>query len=90
MMHTVIAIFGVVVYIIFAIALLSTLVGLVWVIFPLEDKAYIGQMLIYQNTPMGGRTTGLCILGFGLISLLLGFLLDGWHVKLAKNYGSRT
>ena len=89
-MHTAVAILGVIVYIIFAIALLSVLVGLVWTIFPLEDRAYIGQMLIYSNTPLGGRITGLFILGFGLISLLLGFLLDGWQAKLAKNFGART
>ena len=88
-MHTAVAILGVVVYIVFAVALLSVLVGLIWTIFPLEDKAYIGQVLIYSNTPLGGRVTGLFILGFGVISLLLGFFLDEWHDKLAKNFGAR-
>jgi len=87
-MHTVVVILGVFVSIVLVVAILSIVVGLVWAIFPLKDKLYMGLVDIYY-TPLGGRTTGLSILGFGLGSLILGLLLDKAHVRLAKGFGAR-
>ena len=89
-MHTMVVILGVIVYTILALGLICIIVGVVWTISPLEDKAYIGSMLIYLSNPLGGRTTGLVILGVGVISLILGFLLDEEHNKLIRKFGART
>ena len=90
-MHTLIVVFEVAVNIVLVLAILSIIVGVVWVIFPLKDKMYAGSVFIYQYyTPLGGRTTGLVILGSGLTGLILGFILDRECVKLAERFGSRT
>lgn len=89
--HTIVVIFGVIVNIVLVLALLSIIVGLVWVISPLKDKVYIGSVHIYRySTPLGGRTTGLTILGFGFTGLILGLLLDKGYVRLTKGFGART
>ena len=88
-MHTIVAILGVIVNVVLVLALLSIVVGLVWVVFPLKDKVFVGSY-VYEHTPLGGRTTGLSILGFGLICLILGFLLDKAQVSLSKEFGART
>jgi hypothetical protein len=89
-MHTVVVVFGVIVNIVLVLALLSIVIGLVWVISPLRDKVYMGSVYIYRYyTPLGGRTTGLSILVSGFIGLIVGFLLDKWHVRLIKGFGAR-
>ena len=90
-MHTAIVILGVVVNIVLVLALLSIVVGLVWVVSPLKDKIYMGSVYIYQySTPLGGRTTGLSILCFGFAGLILGLLLDRGYARLRKGFGART
>ena len=90
-MHTAVVILGVVVNVVLVLGLLSIAVGLVWVISPLKDKVYMGSVFIYNYyTPLGGRGTGLVILGLGLTSLALGFLLDKWHARLIKDFGARS
>lgn len=89
-MHTVVVIFGVIVSIVLVVALLSIIVGLIWAVFPLKDKVYMGSVYIYQYyTPLGGRSTGLSILALGLGGLIVGLLLDKAHVGLAKRFGAR-
>lgn len=88
--HTTVVIFGVIVNLILVLALLSVVVGLVWVISPLKDKMYIGSVYVYRYyAPLGGRITGLCILGSGLAGLILGFVLDRVHLGLAERFGAR-
>lgn len=88
-MHTLVVMFGVVVNIILITAVLSIVVGMVWVISPLKDKeVYMGSVFVY--TPLGGRITGLIILGSGVAGLVLGFLLDRVQFKLVQRYGART
>ena len=90
-MHTAVVVLGVIVNVILVLALLSIAVGLVWVASPLKDKAYMGSTYVYQYyTPLGGRGTGLVILGLGLTGLTLGFLLDKWHARLIKDFGARS
>jgi len=90
-MHTVAVILGVIANIFFALAIISIVVGLVWVMFPLKDKHYLGSVEVYQYYyPLGGRMTGLCILAIGIASLALGFLLDRVHFRLISKFGSRT
>ncbi len=87
--HTAVAILGVVADIILALALMSIVVGLVWVAFPLKDIIYsMGTEYVY--TPLGGRTTGLMILSFGFVGLILGLLLDRSHAGLTRKFGART
>lgn len=89
-MHSLVVIFGVIVNIVLVLALLSIVVGLVWVVSPLKDKVYMGSVYIYRYcTPLGGRTTGLTILGFGFTGLILALLLDRGHVRLTKGFGAR-
>jgi len=89
-MHTLTAIFGVIAEIILILAVLSIIVGVVWIISPLKDKMYMGSLDIYQYyTPMGGRLTGLIILGSGVAGLILGLLLDEVHIRIAKRFGAR-
>ena len=90
-MHTLAVIFGIVANILMALAVLCIIVGLVWTAFPLKNKVYtgVGQMERY-SMPMGGRETGLIILGTGIIGLTMGFLLDRAQVRLIKKFGART
>jgi len=93
-MHTAVVMFGVIVYIIFALALISIITGAVWIAFPLKDKVYVGSiglMEIYREyTPLGGRVTGIYISGLGIIGLALGFILDEIHTRLIRKFGART
>jgi hypothetical protein len=90
-MHTAVVLFGVIVDIVLVLAILSIIVGVVWIISPLKDKMYMGTVYTYRYyTPLGGRETGLFILGLGVTGLILGFLLDKEHVRLTKRFGSRT
>lgn len=89
-MHTIIVIFGVTVEVFLALALVSVIVGLVWIAFPLKNEIYTSTgQLYWYSTPLGGRETGLIILGSGLIGLTIGFLLDKTHVRLTKKFGAR-
>ena len=89
-MHTAIAILGVVVNIILVLAIISVIVGVIWIVSPLKDKMYMGSVFTYRYyTPLGGRGTGAVIVGIGIIGLVLGFLLDEEHAKLARKFGSR-
>jgi len=90
-MHTVAVILGVIVNIFFALAIISIVVGLVWVMFPLKDKHYLGSVDVYRYYyPLGGRMTGLCILCVGIISMALGLLLDRVHSRMISKFGYRT
>jgi len=90
-MHTAIVIFGVIANIILALAVVAIIVGLVWIISPLRDRIYIDvRYLYYESTPMGGRETGLVILGFGFACLASGLLMDEGHSRLIRKYGART
>ncbi len=90
-MNTLVAILGVVVNIIFALAIISIIVGLVWIMFPLKDKHYLGSVDVYvYYNPLGGRMTGLIILCVGIISLILGIYLDRVQFRLSRKFGSRT
>ncbi len=90
-MHTIVAVFGFIIKIVLVLSILSIIVGLVWVISPLKDKVYTGSVHIYQYyMPLGGRTTGLAMLGIGVIGLILGLMLDEYHTKLTKEFGART
>lgn len=89
-MHTLVAIFGVTAIVILAIGLLSIIAGIVWVIFPLTDKIYITENIYIYSAPLGGRRTGLFILGTGIASLTVGFLLDKEYDRLSRKFGSRT
>ncbi|MDQ1316877.1 MAG: hypothetical protein QG588_526 [Candidatus Poribacteria bacterium] len=89
-MNTLVAILGVIVNIIFALAIIAIIVGLVWVIFPLKDKHYFGSVDVFQYYyPLGGRMTGLSILGVGIFFMILGLYLDKVHFKLSRKFGSR-
>jgi hypothetical protein len=89
-MHTAIVIFGVVANIILVLGLISMIVGVIWIVSPLKDKVYMGSVFIYRYyNPLGGRGTGVVILGIGLVCLGLGYLLDEEHAKLARKFGSR-
>ena len=89
-MHSAVVALGIVAYTLLALAVLSIVVGIVWTAFPLKNKIYtgIGEMYRY-STPMGGRKTGLIILGSGLAGLILGLFLDRTHTRLARKYGAR-
>ena len=90
-MHSVVTVFGVIINIVLVLALVSMMVGLVWIVSPLKDKEYMGSVYIYRyHTPLGGRATGLGILGLGVGGLILGLLLDEWQVRLARRFGART
>ena len=90
-MHTLVVVLQVIANIILVLALISIIVGVVWTISPLKDKMYMGSLYVYKYyTPLGGRGTGLSILGIGLAGLVAGFLLDEWHSKLRKKFGGRT
>lgn len=88
-MHTFAVVFGVIVNVLFALALISIIVGVVWIFFPLTNRVYITDFLYEDLRPMGGRITGLIMLIFGLISMVCGFLMDDYHSKLMKRYGAR-
>lgn len=89
-MNTLVAILGVIVNIIFALAIISIIVGLVWVIFPLKDKHYFGSVDVFQYYyPLGGRMTGFIILGAGIILFTIGLFLDKIHFRLSRKFGAR-
>ncbi|MBD3181553.1 hypothetical protein GF312_04620 [Candidatus Poribacteria bacterium] len=89
-MHTLISIFGVVIIVILVLAVISIITGLVWIIFPLENKIALAPGLYKVTTPLGGRETGVIILSAGIFSLILGIALDRIHTGLIKKYGVRT
>jgi len=89
-MNTLVVILGVIVNFIFALAIISIVIGLVWVIFPLKDKHYMGSVEVYKYYyPLGGHLTGLAILGLGVVCLILGLFLDRIHFRLSRKFGSR-
>jgi hypothetical protein len=89
-MNTLVVILGVIVNIIFALAIIAIIVGLVWVMFPLKDKHYLGSLDVYREYyPLGGRMTGLSILGVGIFFMFLGLYLDRVQFKLSRKFGSR-
>lgn len=89
-MHTLAVILGVIANIFFALAIISIVVGLVWVMFPLKDKHYLGSVDVFRYYyPLGGRLTGVCILGIGIVSLILGFLIERVHFRLMSKFGAR-
>ena len=88
-MHTMAAVLGVFVNILLVVAILSIIVGLVWTIFPLKDRIYLTANIYRDYTPLGGRGTGLVILGCGFAGLILGFALDEAHIKLTRKFGAR-
>lgn len=88
-MHAVFAILEAIANIISVLAIIAIVVGLVWIMFPPKDKHYLGSVGVYvYYNPLGGHLTGLCILGVGIISLILGLLLDRVHSKLIIKYGA--
>jgi hypothetical protein len=90
-MNTLVVILGVIVNIIFALAIIAIVVGLVWAIFPLKDKHYLGSLEVYQEYyPLGGHLTGLSILGIGILFMVLGFYLDRLHSNLSRKFGARN
>jgi hypothetical protein len=89
-MHTLVTIFGVIANIIMALAVLSIIIGLVWCIYPLKDKMYMGSVDVYvYYNPMGGRITGLWILGFGIVGFAVGYSCDRISTALSRKFGSR-
>lgn len=85
-MHTLVTVFGVVVSIVLITAIISMIVGLIWVIYPLKNRLYMDR----YTTPLGGRETGAIILGAGLAGLILGLALDRVQTKMARQFGSRA
>ncbi len=85
-MHTLVTIFGVVVSIILVTAIVSMIVGVIWVIYPLKNRLNMDR----YTTPLGGRETGVIILGAGLAGLILGYFLDRIQSKMARRFGSRV
>ena len=85
-MHTLVTVFGVVVSIVLITAIISMIVGLIWVIYPLKNRLYMDR----YTTPLGGRETGAVILGAGLAGLILGLALDRVQAKMARQFGSRS
>jgi len=89
-MNTLVVILGVIVNIIFALAIIAIIVGLVWIMFPLKDKHYLGSLDVYREYyPLGGRMTGFSILGVGIFFMALGLYLDKVQFKLSRKFGSR-
>ena len=84
-MHTLVTIFGVVVSIILVTAIVSMIVGVIWIIYPLKNRLDMDR----YTTPLGGRETGAIILVAGIAGLIIGFALDRIQSRLAKQYGSR-
>ncbi len=84
-MHTLVTVFGVVVSIILVTAIVSMIVGVIWVVYPLKNRLYMDK----YTTPLGGRETGVIILVTGLAGLIIGFALDRIQSKMAKQFGSR-
>ncbi len=90
-MHTMFVILGVIANIILVLAIIAMVAGMIWTMFPPKDKHYLGSVDVYvYYYPLGGRLTGLSILGVGIISLILGLLLDKEHCRLMARFGART
>lgn len=88
-MHTIIVVLGVFADILMAIAILSVIVGLVWIAYPLKNNVYADGILYKTLTPMGGRETGVIILASGVLGLVLGYSLDKVHLRYRKRFGAR-
>jgi hypothetical protein len=90
-MHTIYVILGVIVNIVFIFSIIAIVAGLIWITSPPKDKHYLGSVEVYvYYYPFGGRLTGLFILFVGIISLILGLLLDKEHSKMMMRFGSRA
>ncbi len=90
-MHTIYVILGVIANIICFLSIVAIVAGLVWTISPPKDKHYLGSFDFYvYYYPFGGRLTGICIIGSGIVGLVLGLIIDREQSKLMVKYGSRT
>lgn len=90
-MHTIYVLLGVIANIVFVLSIIAIVAGLVWIMSPPKDKHYLGSLDFYvYYYPFGGRLTGLCIVGSGIVGLALGLIIDKEQSKLMVKYGSRT